>query len=103
MVMRTTIRDWRIGRLALVVAVLGVACAVALFPGATSAAEPAEVTFEVADRSLGLDTDWQTAFWASIAGVVALFALGAVGYLYRRERGLDWEFQKPDAPHDAHH
>ena len=92
-----------IGRLTLTASVLVAALALALLPGAALAAESAEHSFEAANRSLGLDSDWQFAFWASIFGVALLFGVGAVGYLYRRERGLDWEFQKPDAPHDDHH
>jgi hypothetical protein len=35
--------------------------------------------------------------------LLAVFVGSAVGYLYRRERGLDWEFQRPDEPHDEDH
>lgn len=90
-------------RVTVTVLALITALALGLAPDMALAAESMEHTFEAADRSLGLDADWQVAFWASIFGVIALFGVGAIGYLYRRERGLDWEFQKPDAPHDDHH
>ena len=34
--------------------------------------------------------------------VAGLFAVTSLGYLYRRERHLDWPFQAPAAPHDDH-
>ena len=37
--------------------------------------------------------------FATVGGLLAIFVVAALGYLYRRERHLDWEFQKPDAPH----
>jgi len=83
----------------------------ALAAGAVAAATPliaaADETPHYADpasRVLGLPGDSVTIGFATVGGLLALFALVAVGYLYRRERHLDWEFQKPDAPHgDTHH
>ena len=67
-------------------------------PLVAGAKEPAGA-MEVADRSLGLPGDAVGIGFAAVGGLLALFAVVAVGYLYRRERHLDWEFQKPDAPH----
>ncbi len=90
-------------RVALVAGVLAIALLVAASPDLALAAEPTEVTFHAEERALGLGVDWGTAFWATIGGTLAMFALISIGYLYRRERGLDWDFQKPDVPHDTHH
>jgi len=38
-----------------------------------------------------------------MVALTALFVTLALGYLYRRERGLDWPFQAPAVPHDDHH
>lgn len=83
----------------------------ALAAGAVFAAGPmaalADETPHYADpvsRGLGLPGDSVMIGFATVGGLLAFLALVAVGYLYRRERHLDWEFQKPDAPHgDAHH
>lgn len=88
---------------ALVAGVLAIALVTALAPELALAAEPTEVTFHAEERALSLSGDWGTAFWATIGGTLAMFALISIGYLYRRERGLDWDFQKPDVPHDTHH
>jgi len=72
-------------------------------PGVAGAAGAERAAFDAADRSLGLGGDWQMIFWMTVFAVLVLFAVTSIGYLYRRERGLDWEFQKPDAPHDDHH
>ena len=39
----------------------------------------------------------------AVGALLGLFGVTALGYLYRRQRNLDWTFQQPDAPHDAHH
>ena len=77
--------------------------ALGLLPGIASAADPVRVAFDAADRSMEPGIDAQMIVWVTIFSVLALFAISSIGYLYRRERGLDWEFQKPDAPHDDHH
>lgn len=69
----------------------------AALPLVAGAKEPADA-MEVADRSLGLPGDAVGIGFAAVGGLLALFAVVAVGYLYRRERHLDWDFQKPDAP-----
>ena len=40
----------------------------------------------------------------TLLALTALFVTLTFGYLYRRERHLDWAFQAPAVPHDdAHH
>lgn len=106
MVLRTAIRTAipaRGVRASLWLLALAGGLALGFLPDLAWAAEPATTTFEAADRGMTAGEDWSLIFGATILGVLALFALSGIGYLYRRERGLDWEFQKPDAPHDDHH
>ncbi|MBM4416357.1 MAG: LPXTG cell wall anchor domain-containing protein [Chloroflexi bacterium] len=37
------------------------------------------------------------------AGLLGLLLLAAIGFLYRRRRELDWDFQRPEPAHDEHH
>ncbi len=107
MAWRTAIRSNGIGRVAIRVPLLLVAVVVvstiSILPDVASAAEPVGMTFEAADRSMEPGSDVQMILWVTVFSVLALFAVAGIGYLYRRERGLDWEFQKPDVPHDGHH
>lgn len=76
----------------------------ALTPALAYAADGAgDTSFEAASRALDPTTDWSMIVLVTFLALGALFLLSAIGYMYRRERGLDWEFQKPDAPHDDHH
>ncbi len=68
----------------------------AALPVVAMAAEPVAGS---ASRSLGLGGDATKVAFAMVGGLLALFGVVTLGYLYRRERHLDWEFQKPDAPH----
>ncbi|MQC16918.1 MAG: hypothetical protein DWG82_01630 [Chloroflexi bacterium] len=90
-------------RLTTLLTAFGVALAIAVVPGIASAADPVGMTFDAADRSMEPGIDTQMIVWVTVFSVLALFAVAGIGYLYRRERGLDWEFQKPDIPHDEHH
>jgi hypothetical protein len=54
---------------------------------------------EVQDRALPAATDWHMVMFLTAAVIAGLLVLAGIGYLYRRERHLDWEFQKPDQPH----
>ena len=49
-------------------------------------------------RALERSDDWVSVLVVTALGLLALGLVASVGYLYRRERKLDWEFQKPDAP-----
>lgn len=70
----------------------------AVLPLVAGAKEPAEA-MAAADRGLGLPSDGVTIGFGMAGVLLGLFAVVTLGYLYRRERHLDWEFQKPDAPH----
>ena len=54
---------------------------------------------EAQSRALPSATDWHPVMFLTAAGVAGLFLLAGIGYLYRRERHLNWDFQKPDQPH----
>lgn len=73
----------------------GIASALPLL---ATAAEVPE-TAEIANRGLGLPGNGVMIGFATVGGLLAIFAVVALGYLYRRERHLDWTFQKPDEPH----
>jgi hypothetical protein len=73
----------------------GIASALPLL---ATAAEVPE-TAEIANRGLGLPGDGVMIGFATVGSLLAIFAVVALGYLYRRERHLDWTFQKPDEPH----
>ncbi len=72
-------------------------------PALALAAEGPGTTFEAASRSMDPSADWSTIVLVTALSLAGLFLLATIGYMFRRERGLDWEFQKPDAPHDDHH
>ena len=67
---------------------------VALVPAVTLASE--------GGRSLEGSADLGTVVLVTLLTLAALAVAISLGYLYRRERGLDWEFQNPDAPDDQH-
>lgn len=69
----------------------------AALPLVVGASEPPRA--EAAERGLSLPADGLMIGFATVGALLAVFAVAALGYLYRRERHLDWEFQKPDAPH----
>lgn len=87
----------------LMAAVSGAVLAMSVSVLAHAAEGHAESDFEAANRSLDPSTDWSTIVLVTGLAVVGLFMVVTIGYMYRRQRGLDWEFQKPDAPHDDHH
>jgi hypothetical protein len=56
-------------------------------------------------RAIGVaDEFWKVALLTAL-GAGAVLAVAAIGYLYRRERGLAWDFQLPDPEehHDDEH
>jgi len=73
----------------------GVGLFVALAPAIALATEEG--------RSLESAADLWKVVLLTLLGLAAVAVTASIGYLYRRERGLDWEFQKPDAPQDDHH
>jgi len=73
-------------------------------PAIALAADGPETTFEAASRAMDPAADWSTIVLVTVLSLGGLFLLATIGYMFRRERGLDWEFQKPDTPHhDDHH
>lgn len=81
----------------------------AMFLGAAMAAMPlvasateSETAFHAADRATAPSGDWGTIMLVTALSLVGLFLVTVLGYLYRRERGLDWAFQKPDPPAEHH-
>ena len=63
---------------------------------------PAVVLASEGERSLEGTADLTTVVLMTLLGLVGLLVIVSIAYLYRRERGLDWDFQKPDAPDDHH-
>ena len=74
----------------------------ALAAGLFVALVPAVALASEGGRSLEGSADLGTVVLVTLLTLGALAAVISLGYLYRRERGLDWDFQKPDAP-DNHH
>ena len=54
-------------------------------------------------RSLDPSIDLQVVIFWTIVALIGLGIIMSLGYLYRRERDLDWDFQKSDVPHDDDH
>ena len=67
----------------------------AVLPAAASATEEG-------GRALDPPADFSTVILLTLVTLLVMALVGGIGYLYRRERGLDWDFQKPDAPADHH-
>jgi hypothetical protein len=72
--------------------------ALALVPLLASAQQPAS-------RALSPGSDWRTVVMVTAGIVLGLMLLATIGYLYRRERRLEWEFQQAELPAEdgAHH
>ena len=87
----------------LIAAASGMLLAVSIPAFALAAEGHAESTFEAHSRSLDPSTDWTMIMMLTALALAGLFVVTTIGFMYRRQRNLDWEFQKPDAPHDDHH
>ncbi len=74
----------------------------ALVPVVTFAQEHGGATFEAHSRATDPGADWGVVMFITAIATAGLFLLATLGYLYRRERGLEWPFQRPDAPHGDH-
>jgi hypothetical protein len=70
--------------------------------GVALAAWPAVLAAAEGGRTLERPEDALPVALLTGAAVLGVFAVAAIGFLYRRRRGLDWEFQRPDAPQDHH-
>ena len=71
--------------------------------GLVLAAAPAVVAAQ-ADTSRALDTadDFWKVLLLTALGIGTVLVVVSIGYLYRRERNLAWEFQRPDpGEHDG--
>ncbi len=79
-------------------AAAGVGAAVAAWP-ALAAAQSGN------SRAIGAADDFWKVALVTAFGAGALLLVAAIGYLYRRERGLAWDFQLPDPEqqHDEEH
>ena len=77
----------------------------ALLPLVALAADPTSHAAPIAieGRGVPMPADMSTIVFMTLLGLTALFVVLAIGYLYRRERSLDWDFQAPAVPHDDHH
>ena len=74
----------------------------ALLPLIALAESPAGATAQ--GRVVAAPADFGMVLFVTAFAVAGLFAVTSLGYLYRRERHLDWAFQAPAVPHDdAHH
>ncbi|MXW35209.1 MAG: hypothetical protein F4X26_08065 [Chloroflexi bacterium] len=81
--------------------------------GAAAAATP-HVVAASSDSSRALDVPGDTAVAVALTalGIVALFGVTSVAFLYRKQRGLRWDYQLADgtlsegegesADHDSH-
>jgi hypothetical protein len=71
------------------VAAAGIGVAAALLPSLAIAQESRAI--DAPDNAVG-------AVLGTVGALVALFAVGSIGYLYLRLRGLEWGFQKKEPP-----
>lgn len=55
------------------------------------------------DRSLATPDDMFLVVGVTILALLAVLVGAGVGYLYRRETNLDWDFQRPDEPYEDDH
>jgi flagellar basal body-associated protein FliL len=76
------------------------ALAVGLVVGVLPASAAAQ---EAEGRAVAAPADASAIMLVTLLVVGVLILLAGLGYLYRRERGLDWEFQKPEEPHGDEH
>jgi hypothetical protein len=70
-------------------AAAGVGAAAALLPSLAAAQQ---------SRALDTPDDAVGTVLVTVGAVVALFAVGSLGYLYLRLRGLEWGFQEKELP-----
>jgi hypothetical protein len=72
----------------------GVGLALAAMPALAAAQEEGS-------RALGAPDDLRVVMVVTVLGAVALFVAAGLGYLYRREQRLTWDFQRPDPEQHA--
>lgn len=71
--------------------------------GLALAAWPAALWAAEGGRTLERPEDALPVALLTAAAVLGVFAVATIGYLYRRRRALDWDFQRPEPPRDEHH
>lgn len=69
--------------------------AIGLAAGALAALLPSIAAADHPGRALDPPGDWPTALLLTAIALAAGLVLTAVGYLYRRQRGLHWDYQLP--------
>ena len=57
----------------------------------------------VVSRAVTPPADAMSVMLFMVLTLLGLFGVAGLGWAYRQQRHLDWTFQQPDAPHDAHH
>ncbi|MBM4409793.1 MAG: hypothetical protein FJ037_00450 [Chloroflexi bacterium] len=87
----------QISKMAVRASAMATGAQAAALPLVVGASDPQHA--DAAERGLALPADGLMIGFATVGALLAVFAVAALGYLYRRERHLDWEFQKPDVPH----
>jgi len=75
---------------------------VALLGGVLAALLPV-AAFAEEGRGLERPQDFGAVTLLTAAGVAAVLLVAALGYLYRRRRGLEWDFQRGDATESREH
>ena len=77
----------------------------ALFPLVALAEGPAGHAAGAAAQGRAVPTppDMSMILLLTALALTAVLVTATLGYLYRRERHLDWPFQAADVPHDDHH
>ncbi|MDA0302013.1 MAG: hypothetical protein O2822_05745 [Chloroflexi bacterium] len=75
----------------------------ALLPLLVLAADPPVGPVSVEGRGVPAPGDMGMTVIYTLLALTGLFVVLAIGYLYRRERSLDWPFQAAAVPHDDHH
>ena len=69
--------------------------AIGVVAGALAALLPSIAAADHPARALDPPGDWPTALLLTAIALAATMVLAAVGYLYRRQRGLHWDYQLP--------
>lgn len=54
-------------------------------------------------RAVAPPQDMSLTLLLTALALTAVLVTAGLGYLYRRQRHLDWPFQAPAVPHDDHH
>ncbi|MQA00324.1 MAG: hypothetical protein GEU80_13520 [Dehalococcoidia bacterium] len=76
---------------------------IGLLLGAVVAATPALVAAQEGERALSTPADADGVIVITLLTLAAILLVAGLGYLYRRERKLDWDFQRPDTPQQHDH